>query len=380
MQEISLDDPAPPPPPPPPPPEPPAPDSANANDAIPPPTATTHQQPPPPASAEADLERAMGGPSAPPAADADAKKFEEFDDFDQSADEAKKKRLGDEEQGEADEVERVPERWRLGQELGLTKIGALFWVMVLVIPNAFILLLLLIPLGEPDAVFDRHGAWPFIFFVNPLIMALVAYLQLTPYWGAHGDERPFTLFPEKCTAHAHAHSAALARPHTHQRLNDTTRTVPIMAAVYVLELVVILALVLLFDFFSFIGLVSLGISFLVAFFGIARFLFFFSSFPLFDSDTTRHDQRHTPAGTWVWQRLKRNEALLVLYRKYMKIVTLLYIHLVILAIYVILFRELPANLQSVLTFALSIVVFINRKVHARTARTVNDMGVKSRQS
>jgi hypothetical protein len=69
----------------------------------------------------------------------------------------------------------------------------------------------------------------------------------------------------------------------------------------------------------------------------------------------------------VWQRLKRNEALLVLYRKYMKIVTLLYIHLIILAIYVILFRELPANLQSVLTFALSIVVFINRKVSARAS-------------
>jgi hypothetical protein len=64
----------------------------------------------------------------------------------------------------------------------------------------------------------------------------------------------------------------------------------------------------------------------------------------------------------VWQRLNKNEALLVLFRKYMKIVTLLYIHLIILAIYVILFRELPSSLQSVLTFALSIVVFINRKV------------------
>lgn len=66
----------------------------------------------------------------------------------------------------------------------------------------------------------------------------------------------------------------------------------------------------------------------------------------------------------------------MLYRKYMKIVTLLYIHLIILAIYVILFRELPANLQSVLTFALSIVVFINRKVSARASHP----GVKSRQS
>ncbi len=61
-----------------------------------------------------------------------------------------------------------------------------------------------------------------------------------------------------------------------------------MAAVYVLELVVIMALVLLFDFFSFIGLVSLGISFLVAFFGIARFIFFFCSTVSADTTRTRH--------------------------------------------------------------------------------------------
>jgi hypothetical protein len=75
-----------------------------------------------------------------------------------------------------------------------------------------------------------------------------------------------------------------------------------MAAVYVLELVVILALVLLFDFFSFIGLVSLGISFLVAFFGIARFLFFCSTFSADTTrtrhayDTTRHDTTRRDLG------------------------------------------------------------------------------------
>jgi hypothetical protein len=138
------------------------------------------------------------------------KKAADYDDIDLSADDNDGKKdvekgqqpCGDEVLGD-DETSPASERWRLGQALGLTKIGVVFWGAVLLIPNVFIVLVLLIPLGDPDMVFDKHGAWPFIFFVNPLIMALIAYLHLTPYWGAHGDERPFTLFPEKRAFSSH---------------------------------------------------------------------------------------------------------------------------------------------------------------------------------
>lgn len=166
-------------------------------------------------------------------------------------------------EGEEESVVGKPEsdqQWRLAEWIGLARFGIPFWGTVLVVPNLFILLVLLIPLGDPHAVFDKHGAWPFLFFVNPLIMSALVYLHLTPYWGCHGDERPFTVFPEKCTPTSpmsDAHAVAGAA------LNHIS--VPIMVLVYMLEVAIVLPLVVLFGFFSFIGLVSLAIAFLLAF-------------------------------------------------------------------------------------------------------------------
>ncbi len=90
---------------------------------------------------------------------------------------------------------RAEEGFRLAQVLGLTRLALIFWAVVFLVPDVFWTLLLLLPMGDPgeDLFESKDSSWPFVFFVNPLLLSAMAYLASCIHHGALGFQRPFGL-------------------------------------------------------------------------------------------------------------------------------------------------------------------------------------------
>lgn len=215
---------------------------------------------------------------------------------------------------EDEDVEAMLHKWLAKQEeeeragghsrLTLLLRRLMFWVAVLLLPNLVTLALASTPLGDPADIFSRHGSWPTLMFVNPIIMTVIGYLSVTAYFGCVESPHPFKAF------------------------------LPMIFVTYFMEILVLVPLVWLFGYFEFIGLISFGIAYITA---------FIAAYVLERFDQSRAEE---------WQRL---------FWQYIKIAVANFVHLAALCVYVIFFREVPANIQPVLSFGLSIFTFINRK-------------------
>lgn len=179
-----------------------------------------------------------------------------------------------------------------------------FWATVIVIPNAIIAALASCPLGDPTFIFVADGSWPQLIIVNPFIMTGIGYLSVTAYFGAVQSANPFSAF------------------------------LPMLFIIYCMEIIIMVPLVSIFGYFEFIGLISFGVAYSTAFIGAYLIEYF---------DSTK------PPG---WQTL---------FWKFLRIACANFVHLTALCVYVIFFREVPADVQPVLSLGLAIFTFINRK-------------------
>ncbi|KAL6068271.1 L-cystine transporter [Balamuthia mandrillaris] len=197
-----------------------------------------------------------------------------------------------------------PQRFNISRLLGLDRWWPWFWLFVWLVPNAFVALVYgVIPLGHADRpVFSRHGAWETVVLINPVVMSIIGYLTVTAYYECIARERPFRV-----------------------------RSM-VVAAVWAVQLLVLVPLVHTYGYFRFLGLASLCLCYSTTFFGL-----------------------------WVMERIISDKSVHGMVRFFVvKMVILL--NFVILACYVLAFREVSADIQPVLTATLAILPFILRKV------------------
>lgn len=181
------------------------------------------------------------------------------------------------------------------------------WFFLLIVPNLFLVSVVVIPLGDPSLLFDRHGSWPMLFFVNPLMMSVIGSVHFATYITCVGGKHSSLSYAQ------------------------------ILLGIYFMQILALVPLVHFFGFFKFIGVISLGLTYLVT----------------FGSVWLHQQELIAGAGARRFQHL---------YWRYIRIVITLFVHLSFIVVYIWAFQASPGPVQPVLSFALGIVTFINRKI------------------
>jgi len=178
-----------------------------------------------------------------------------------------------------------------------------------VIPNIFISIFYgLIPLGDPEAdVFESNGPWTYLFIIIPFSMVVVGYLNEATFYG--------------CAQYKHPFSTSL----------------PTSMVVFFIEIIILvpLSIVIGQTSFEFFGVVALAICYFTVFLNLYI---------------------HLKA-----KEEKTTNDLPALFQ-YAKIVLAIFVHIVVLTLYIIAFALVPSGFQPVLTFFLAIITFFFRKL------------------